>query len=164
MSVRNARSSDAEDINRVFNHFVEHSAATFETEQWSLERRDRWMEQFLNPSNGYLLLVAEAEGAVVGYACNQELRPKPAYRTSTETTVYVDPGCGVRGNGTALYQALFDRIDRKIFHRAYAGIVIPNPASLALHRRFGFQLVGTFNEVGYKFKRYHSVAWYEKEL
>ncbi|MFQ5843947.1 MAG: GNAT family N-acetyltransferase, partial [Planctomycetota bacterium] len=101
---------------------------------------------------------------VVGYACSTPFRPKPAYRTSVETTVYVAPAATGRGVGGRLYQALFDALAGEELHRAYAGIVPPNPASVALHRRFGFHEVGVAREVGHKLGRYWDVAWFEKGL
>ena len=67
-------------------------------------------------------------------------------------------------NGTKLYTVLFEELKEASFHRAYANITLPNPASVALHERFGFTHEGTLHEVGRKFKRFHDVATYEKHL
>jgi phosphinothricin acetyltransferase len=71
---------------------------------------------------------------------------------------------GRRGVGRALYDALFEALETEDVHRAYAGITLPNDASVGLHERFGFRPVGVFDEVGRKFGRYWSVGWYEKDL
>jgi phosphinothricin acetyltransferase len=102
--------------------------------------------------------------AILGYATSSAFRAKPAYATSVEVTVYVAPDAARRGVGTLLYEALFSALDSEDLHRAYAGIALPNEASVRLHERFGFRHVGTYREVGRKFGRYWDVAWYEKEL
>ncbi|MEU6230036.1 N-acetyltransferase family protein, partial [Streptomyces sp. NPDC047042] len=91
-------------------------------------------------------------------------RAKPAYGTTVEVTVYLAPDAGGRGIGTLLYKALFEALAGEDVHRALAGIVTPNEASVRLHERFGFRYVGTYREVGRKFGRYWDVAWYEKDL
>ena len=101
---------------------------------------------------------------IVGYATSSRFRDKAAYDTSVETTVYVRNGGARRGVGSALYTALFDAIRDEDVHRAYAGIALPNDASMALHRRFGFVEVGTYREVGRKFGRYWDVTWLERPL
>lgn len=101
---------------------------------------------------------------ILGYATSSPHRPKPAYGTSVETTVYVAPDAGRRGIGSLLYDALFEALAEQDVHRAYAGITQPNEASRRLHARFGFRYIGTYHEIGRKFGRYWDVAWYEKEL
>lgn len=101
---------------------------------------------------------------ILGYATSGPHRPKPAYATSVETSVYVAHDAGRRGLGTLLYDALFHSLSGEDLHRAYAGITQPNEASVRLHTRFGFRHLGTFGEVGRKFGRYWDVAWYAKEL
>lgn len=111
-----------------------------------------------------MVATAADTGRVLGYASSSPFRPKSAYATSVETTVYVAPDAGRRGIGSLLYQALFDALAGEGLHRAYAGIARPNAASTRLHERFGFRHVGTYREVGHKFGRWWDVAWYEKEL
>jgi phosphinothricin acetyltransferase len=111
------------------------------------------------------MVAADADSQrILGYATSSPYRPKPAYSTSVEATVYVAPDAGRRGIGTLLYKALFAALAGEDVHRAYAGIAQPNEASVRLHERFGFRHAGTYTEVGRKFGRYWDVAWYEKEL
>jgi len=79
-------------------------------------------------------------------------------------SVYLDPQAGGQGLGSALYARLFDALKGEDVHRALAGVTLPNDASLALHKRFGFEPVGTYSEVGRKFDRYWDVMWIEKLL
>ena len=162
--IRPATPDDAPAINAIYNHYIAHSPATFDIEPWSLQRRHAWMDG-LAASNGlYLLLVAEHQGQVVGFACNGQFKAKAAYDTSTETTIYLSAAGKYPGAGSQLYQALFDGLDRSRLHRAYAAITLPNAASLALHRKFGFECIGTMTQVGEKFGRFHDVSLYQKPL
>jgi phosphinothricin acetyltransferase len=103
-------------------------------------------------------------GDIVGYANSGALRPKAAYDTSVEVSIYRAPGYREPGLGTLLYQALFDRLSEEDVHRAHAVITLPNDASVALHKKMGFYDVGVLNEAGRKFGRFHSVLWMEKKL
>jgi phosphinothricin acetyltransferase len=108
--------------------------------------------------------VAISENRVVGFASSSRFRPKPAYETSIETSVYLSPESVGRGAGSRLYDALFNALEDEDVHRAYAGIALPNPASIALHERFGFKRAAHFTEQGRKFDRFWDVAWYEKPI
>ncbi len=130
-------------------------------EPYSVERRAAWFDQF-SESGRYRLLVADEGRVLVGYAGTTRFRPKAAYETTVEATVYCAPGTEGRGIGTRLYSALFEAIATEDIHRILAGYVLPNPASAALHERFGFKLVGVFSENGRKLDRYWDVAWTER--
>lgn len=110
------------------------------------------------------LLVAVSGGAVVGFACSSRFRPKAAYETSVETIIYLAAEAVGHGAGSKLYGELFHALEGEDVHRAYAGISLPNPASIALHERFGFKRVAHFTEQGRKFGPYWDVAWYEKPV
>ncbi len=105
-----------------------------------------------------------ASGQVLGFATSSQFRPRRAYDTSVEVSCYLAPGAGGHGLGTLLYKHLFEELEGQDLHRAYAGITVPNDASVRLHQRFGFELVGTYREAGRKFGRYHDVQRYEKAL
>lgn len=166
--IRAAALADAAALNRIYNHYVLCSAATFDVEAWDLARRKTWLRGFQS-GGPYHALVAESEGEgaasrVVGFACNARFRARAAYKYSTESAVYVAPEVQRRGVGAALYGALFARLAAENLHRVYAAVALPNPASVALHLRFGFLQTGVWNQAGYKFGRYISVANFEKAL
>jgi len=161
--IRNAESRDLDDLARIYDHYVVHTPITFDLEPFGSEGRRPWLESFA-PTGRHRLLVAERTSGVVGYACSQGLRPKGAYQTSVETTIYLAPEATGAGLGTKLYAALFDALAAEDLHRAFAGITLPNEASVALHARFGFEPIGVFREVGRKFDRYWDVGWYAKRL
>jgi phosphinothricin acetyltransferase len=81
-----------------------------------------------------------------------------------ETSIYLAPAAMGRGVGTLLYERLFEALEAEDVHRAYAGVTLPNAASIRIHERFGFEQVGVYREVGRKFGVYHDVAWFEKRL
>jgi phosphinothricin acetyltransferase len=161
--VRPAREADLASIDEIYNHYVLHTAITFDVEPLTPVQRREWFAGF-SERGRYRLFVAELDGGVVGYAASRRFRDKAAYETSVETSVYVAPGLGARGIGSSLYGALMEALGEEDVHRAVAGITLPNPASLALHARFGFRSAGVFDEVGRKFGRFWSVEWLERAL
>ncbi len=163
IKTRAAARNDLPRLTEIYNHYVINTAITFDVEPYSVERRSEWFEQFA-PAGRYRLLVAEENGGVVGYAGTIRFRPKAAYETTVETTIYCTPEAHGKGIGRQLYSALFEAIATEDIHRIVAGYTLPNPASAALHERFGFKLVGIFSENGRKFGRYWDVAWTERPL
>ncbi|MEU0256953.1 N-acetyltransferase family protein [Streptomyces sp. NPDC006184] len=165
VQVRAGIERDLESLTEIYNYYARETAITFDTVALTPEERRPWL--LSHPEDGpHRLLVATAADSerILGYATSGPHRPKPAYVTSVETSVYVAPESGRRGIGTQLYRALFEALAAQDVHRAYAGIAQPNEASVRLHERFGFRRVGIFQEVGRKFGRYWDVAWYEKRL
>lgn len=163
LSVRPGQQGDLPALTALYNHYVEHTHVTFDTQPFSVEQRAEWFSHY-SATGRHRLLVATAGDELVGYATSSKFRDKAAYDTSIEATVYVRDSGARRGIGSALYTALFDALRGEDVHRAYAGIALPNDASMALHRRFGFVEVGTYREVGRKFGRYWDVSWLEKPL
>jgi phosphinothricin acetyltransferase len=156
--IREAVAEDLPRLTEIYNHYVVTSSATFDTEPFT--DRSEWFSHYGHPP--YWLLVAEVNGSVVGYATSGPHRPKAGYRTSVETSVYLDPSATGRGLGQALYGELLPLVDAAGVHRCLAGIAIPNAASIALHERAGFRRIGVFTEVGTKFDQFVDVAWYER--
>jgi phosphinothricin acetyltransferase len=149
----------------IYNHYVLTTPITFDTVTFTPDGRIDWLRS--HPEDGpHRLLVAQdvSSARILGYATSSPFRPKAAYSTSVEVSVYCSDLARGRGVGTLLYKTLFEALAGEDVHRAYAGITQPNEASARLHARFGFSHVGTYAEVGRKFGRYWDVAWYEKAL
>jgi phosphinothricin acetyltransferase len=163
LQVRPATGDDLQAVNDIYNHYVAESHITFDVEPVSMEQRREWFTHYA-PAGRHRLFVAEDGGRVVGFASSSRFRPKPGYLTSVETSVYLEPDATGRGAGSRLYESLFKSLEGEDVHRAYAGIALPNPASIALHEKFGFKRVAHFTEQGRKFGRYWDVAWFEKPL
>lgn len=161
--IRPARADDLPRLTEIYNHYVAETAITFDVTPFSVEDRRSWLDA--HPDSGpHRLLVAIDDGTLVGYATSGPFRTKQAYETSVEVSVYLAPEATGRGLGGGLYERLFDTLKTEDVHRAYAGVALPNPASLRLHRRFGFRDIGVYEEVGRKFGQYWDVAWLEKRL
>jgi phosphinothricin acetyltransferase len=163
LAVRPAAEHDLEPLNDMYNQYVKDTHFTFDLEPITIEARREWFTHYRRAGRQRLLVAVSAD-TVVGYACSSQWRTKPAYETSIETSVYLAPDAVGHGAGTKLYQELFKSLEDEDVHRAYAGIALPNPASVALHERFGFKRVAHFTEQGRKFGRYWDVAWFEKPL
>jgi phosphinothricin acetyltransferase len=161
IAVETATPADLAAINEIYNRYVETSAFTFDADPTSMAWRRDWFSSF-SERGRYRLLVGRSGATVIGFAASRSYRPRVAYDSSVETSVYVSLDQVGRGVGTVLYSALLRELDREDVHRAYAGIAQPNPASERLHERLGFRRVGYFSEPGRKFGRYWDVAWYER--
>ncbi|CZF78510.1 Phosphinothricin N-acetyltransferase [Grimontia celer] len=163
MTIRAVQAGDLPAINDIYNHYVRETSITFDYEPWSIERRQAWLQKLAENEDYYHVLVKENEhGQVIGFAYNSEFREKQAYKVSSEITIYLHPELRAKGLGSELFQALLDKMVASPISRAYSVITLPNPASLKLHEKFGFQQVGLLTDVGYKFDQYHSVAILEK--
>lgn len=173
--VRAGERSDLPALRRIIDHYIRESAANFKTLPLDDGEADEWFDQFSHPSGRYHLVVAESLDApgdgpgpvsstLAGFAASVRFHPRAAYETSVMTSVYLDPDACARGIGSRLYARLFERLAAADIHRAYAGITLPNDASIALHRKFGFADAGVFTEAGRKFGRYWDVVWMEKRF
>ena len=160
--VRPAVEEDLRDIAAIYNHEIANSIATFDLEAPTLEH---WHLRLTSDHPGNHLLVAvDADEDVVGYAYSWSYRPRPAYNTTRETSIYLDPSVRGKGVGRQLYPALLEAMVKTGVHTAVALVALPNPGSIRLHEACGFEHVGTMREVGYKFDQWIDVAWYQKLL
>ena len=161
--MRPATDADLEAINEIYNHYVVETHITFDDEPMTAETRREWFSHYAETGR-HRVLVATDGDEVIGFATSSRFRPKPGYLTSVETSIYLTPDATGKGAGTKLYTELFRSLEGEDVHRAYAGIALPNPASISLHENFGFKRVALFTEQGRKFGRYWDVAWFEKPL
>jgi phosphinothricin acetyltransferase len=161
--IRPAIESDLEAINDIYNHYVVETHITFDDEPMTMEVRREWFGHY-DQKGRHRLFVATDGDEVIGYASSSRFRPKPGYLTSVETSIYLAPDQVGKGAGSKLYTELFKSLEGEDLHRAYAGIALPNPASIALHEKFGFKRVALYTEQGRKFGRYWDVAWFERPL
>lgn len=161
LRVRPAEAGDLGELTEIYNHYVVHTPITFDIQPFRADQRRAWLESH-QAGGRYRLLVAEEAGRVLGYASSSPFRPKQAYETSVETSVYLAPGCTGRGIGGLLYATLFEALTTEDVHRAYAGVTQPNVPSMRLHQRFGFRRIGVHGQVGRKFDTFWDVAMLEK--
>jgi len=156
--IRSITSDDAVQICDIYNHYVLHTAVTFEEEAVTTEEMVRRIEEIL-PKLPWL--VWEEAGRLLGYSYAKPWRPRSAYRYSAETTVYVRLDSAGRGIGSALYRELIAELRDRSLHAAIGGILVPNDASVALHEKLGFRKVAHFREVGWKFGEWRDVGYWE---
>jgi len=151
----------ARDIAAIYAPIVSSTVISFETEPPSAEEMARRIEVTLAQ---YPWLVALVEDKVAGYAYAHAFAPRQAYAWSAETSIYVHPEFRGVGIGRALYDDLFATLHKQGFCRAFAGIALPNAASVALHEAVGFLHIGTYQRVGWKLGAWHDVGWWEIDL
>lgn len=159
--VRPATRADLPRLTEIYNHYILYTPVTFDIEPYTVEGRETWFQQF-GTAGRYRLLIAEDGDHIAGYAGTMRFRPKPAYETTVETTVYCAPESLGKGIGRHLYERLFLALRNEDIRRFVAGYTLPNPGSAALHDRLGFKSIGVFTEVGRKFGKYWDVAWMER--
>jgi L-amino acid N-acyltransferase YncA len=114
-------------------------------------------------SASHAWLVAEVDGALAGYAYGSPHRSRAAYASSCDVAVYVDPALSRRGIGRTLYAVLLPLLARQ-YHAAFAGIALPNDASIGLHEAMGFTPVGIYREAGWKMGGWRDVGWWQRLL
>lgn len=154
--------ADATACAAIYAPYVTGTATSFEEQPPTAEEMAR---RIAAHAARHAWLVAEVDGAVVGYAYGSPYRPRPAYRWTAETSVYLAVDAPRRtGAGRALYVALLDRLADRGYRRAVAGIALPNDASLGLHRALGFEVVGTERRVGWKLGAWHDLARLQRDL
>lgn len=159
--IRLATEADAEAMAEIYAPVVRDTAISFELAPPDAAAFRAKIRDILKLAP---FLVRVDDGRVTGYAYATSFRARPAYRFSVETSVYVRESDRGRGVGRSLYEELLPRLVRQGFRRAIAGITQPNAASVALHESLGFTYVGVFRAAGFKFGRWHDVAFWEREL
>jgi len=162
MIIRDATDADLAAIVAIFNHAVRTTTAVFSTLETDVAARAEWAAA--RRAKGFPVLVAEADGAVIGFASYGDFRSFPGYRLTVEHSVYVAPEAQRRGAGRALLAALIDHGQAAGFHVMVGGIDADNAPSLALHRALSFEETGRMAEVGAKFGRWLSLVFMQRAL
>jgi phosphinothricin acetyltransferase len=147
----------------ILNYAAANSNATLATDPVTVAGRRAWFGQFA-PTGPYRLVVARRGADVIGYAASLPYRDHEGFAETVEVSIAIDAASRGQGVGTALYGTLLGWLADEPVHMALAGIVLPNDASVALHRRFGFTEVGTFHEYAVKNGQYLSSLWMERRL
>ncbi|MDR1185827.1 MAG: GNAT family N-acetyltransferase [Coriobacteriales bacterium] len=156
VSIRMAQPEDAQAILGIYAPYVTDTAITFVS---TLPTAEEIHQKMLDIKKRYPYLVCTVENDVVGFAYANRARPHEAYRWNAELSVYIDPGYQGRGIATALYTALFQILKAQGFCNLYAVITLPNEASIALHRHFGFRELAVHQADGYKMGAWRDVLW-----
>lgn len=166
MEVRPASLDDLPAVVELYNHHVEHGVATFDETPTTVEDRVAWFQTY-STSGPHRLLVADVGNhtpAIAGCAYSSPYRQHPAFAETVELGIYLAPDRLGQGLGTQLYAQLIDDLASEPVHRAVAAIALPNEASVRLHRRFGFEDVGVFDEYATKWGRRISSLWMQRRF
>ena len=155
-SIRPATEADLPAIAAIYAEEVHHGISTFATEPPPM---DYWVGRLTSSESGDHLLVADRDGAVLGYTFSGSYRPRAAYARTRESSVYLAAEARGAGVGRALYDELLRLMRADGVHLVVAVVALPNPGSQALHRACGYTSAGVLHEVGHKFGR-----WIDTEL
>ena len=155
MQIRPAAQDDLQACLNIYNHYVDHSVATFDTEPMVGAAGQRWYESHQHPAHP--LLVAEELGRVLGYGCLSRWSSKKGYDRTAEVSVFISADQQRRGAGAALLQALLIAAQRSGLRNLLARIEADNAASIKLFAAAGFRSVGVMHNTGFKFGRWLDV-------
>lgn len=162
LRIRDATPADLPAMLALYNEVIANTTAIYTYEPRSLEAHAAWLEA--KRAENWPVLVAEADGALVGYGSYGPFRPWPAYLHSVENSIYIAAEQRGRGVGSALLPAIIASAAERGFHTMLAGIDAANAASLRLHAKFGFTKVAQFHEVGWKFDRWLDLVFLQRML
>jgi len=163
MSIRAATPADAAAVAAIYAPVVRDTFISFELEAPTEDEMRRRIGQKIEDGLPWLVSVDE-QGRVDGYAYASRLRERPAYQWSTEVTAYVRDDRRGAGVGKRLYTALLDQLKHLGYCQAFAGIALPNDASVRLHESVGFRMLGVYRKVGHKHGQWRDVGWWQLEL
>jgi phosphinothricin acetyltransferase len=152
---------DAEAILTIYAPIVRDTAISFEVEP---PTRVAMHERIATTLRHLPWFVCDRQGEMLGYVYASSHRSRAAYQWSVDVSVYIHAQARRAGIGRALYHALFELLILQGFYNCYAGITLPNPASVGLHEALGFQPVGVYQAVGYKLGVWHDVGWWQRAL
>lgn len=160
--VRPTTEEDVPEIREIYNYEILHGTATFDTEPKTIEDRLAWFREL--QQSPYCVLAAEVDSETVGWGCLQPYRPRPAYRFTTEDSVYVHQEWRGRGIGKAILGRLVEIARENGLRNIIAAIAEGHPESEALHARYGFEHAGRLRKVGYKFEQWLDVVFMQLTL
>lgn len=161
VTVRRASKDDATARAAIYAPYVLETAVSFENEPPSPAQM---AERIAAATDTHSWVVLEDDDRVVGYAYGGPHQERTAYRFSCEVSIDVEQGRRRTGSSRALYEALFEELETRGYRIAVAGMTLPNEASVGLHRAMGFEPVGVYRRIGWKFGMWHDVAWMQRAL
>ena len=156
-----ATTNDAQQIIGIYSPNILNAAISFETEVPAIEEMQNRITIILQK---YPWIVCKVEGKIAGYVYASKHRDREAYQWSCECTVYMHNDFKGKGIGKELYQLLFKILKLQGYRNVYAGITLPNEASIILHEKCGFKHFATYENTGYKFGKWHSVGWWKLQI
>ena len=152
MQVRLANENDLEQLLNIYNDIILNTTAVYQYQQHTLQMRKEWFET--KQQQGFPVFVAEDNDRIVGFSTLGTFRNWQAYKYSVENSIYVASDNRGKGVGKLLMSPLITAAIQMDMHTIIAGIDATNEASIQLHKKFGFEEVAYFKQVGYKFGRW----------
>jgi len=160
--LRSFTKDDIAAITKIYAYYVENSAVSFDLVAPSeAEIAKKYLDMV---AQNHPLIIAEIDGMVVGFAYASSYRPRPAYRFTCENSIYIDPNMRDRGLGKLLMSELLKQAKQVGFNQMIAIITSDTGASIALHKKYGFKILGEFPQLGYKFDKWHDIIHMQKKL
>jgi phosphinothricin acetyltransferase len=161
VTIRPARAEDAGAVAAIYQPIVTETAISFEMEPPTVAEM---AERMARVGDSHAWLVADVGGEIAGYAYGTPHRPRAAYQYAVEVSAYMHGDFRGRGLAGRLYQNLFAALAEQNYFHAFAGITLPNDASVALHKSAGFVSIGRFPNVGFKLGAWHDVSWWYRKI
>jgi len=157
-----ATKNDIPQILDIINHYIENDTCIYDLEPRSLKKQMEWFNNQM--ANNYPVLVAKINNQLIGFATYTQFRPKVGYKFCMEHSVYVAQNKKGNGAGKLLLQTLIEMAEQKNIHTLIGGVDANNQSSIEFHKKFGFEIVGRMNEVGFKFDRWLDLVWMQKTI
>ena len=161
IQIRLASMADASQIRDIYAPIVRETPTSFEYDVPTVSDIE---ERITKALHQYPWLVCDINGQIAGYTYGSSFRPRTAYQWTTEVTAYIHSEFHRRGIGRGLYTSLFTILREQGYVNAVSVITVPNDASIGLHESMGFEKIGVFMNMGYKFEGWHSTGWWQLEL
>lgn len=156
--IRDVAIADTKRIHEIYNKYVESSRATFQEQPLSLEEIETQIQRVIKD---FPWIVYQEDGEILGYTYADHWKTKSAYRYTVETSIYLHPDYLGKGIGSKLKGAMIEELKERKFHCVISAISLPNPASIAMCEKFGFQKAGQLKEIGYKFGEWIDVGYWQ---
>jgi L-amino acid N-acyltransferase YncA len=158
---RSVEENDVKGLLEIYRHYVLHTAITFEYE---VPTPESYLQRIRTNTEKYPWLVCTFNNKPAGFAYGSTFRTREAYQWSPESTIYLAQEVQGKGIGKLLYQALFDILKLQGYCNVFAGMALPNVKSEALHTTLGFDTIGVYHNIGFKFGQWHSTKWFQLKL
>ncbi len=156
--IRPFKIQDTQQLLDIYNYYVLNSVATFDIEPLAFET---FSNKINSINKDFPFVVFEENNTILGFAYGSKFRPKPAYNSTVEVTVYIKHTAHGKQIGTKIYSELITRLKHQNFHSAIGVLTLPNEASVKLHEKFGFKQVAELKEVGFKFGKWQNVGFWQ---
>lgn len=160
MRIRLAQEKDAAALLEIYKQYID-TTVTFEYELPSKEEFQRRIREY---SKDYPYFICTENGRCVGYVYAHRAQERAAFQWNAELSIYLDKNCHSKGAGTVLYEMMFEILAKQGVKTLYGLVTTPNPNSVKLHERTGFQLAGTYHNTGFKANQWCDLLLYEKQI